>query len=130
MCIRDRARDPRRSLVAIATATLLLEAFVLVLALVGMYGLHHRLRPVPMGCLAGLVVACAVVAFLQRHPPGIAAAFALQALVVAAGLWLWPLFALGVVYAGLELGYLRLRRGSRAGLIRPARGAASGPRPR
>jgi hypothetical protein len=105
------ARDPVRSLTSIATATLLLEAFVLLLALVGLYGLHHDVRAVPMAGILALAAGCTVVAFLQRRPLGIALAFGLQALVVAAGLWLWPLFALGVVYAGLEAGYLRLRRG-------------------
>jgi len=108
--VSQGGRDPGRGLRAIAAATLLLEALVLLLALLGYAGLHHGSRVPGTVALLGLVALCVVGSGLLRRRVGAPLGLLVQVLVVAAGALVWPLYPLGVVFGALWLGYLRLRR--------------------
>lgn len=89
-------------------ATLGLEAVVLLLALLGWYGLHRHVRLPGVVVLLGLAFLAVGCAFAVRFRAGLIAGLALQGLIVVAGVLLWPLFVLGLVFGIVWAGYLRL----------------------
>lgn len=102
-----RAPDPGRGLRRIGSATLWMEALVLGFALVGINGMGGSAAGASLALVGALAVLCIAVAFLQKFAAGPAIGLALQAFVIASGAVSWPLYALGAVFAGLWLLYLR-----------------------
>ncbi len=116
-----RRRDPARSLAAVASATLALEAVVVLLAVPMVVSLtRHHLPAAGVGYLLALPVLLLVAAGVQRRGAGVALGTVAQPLVVAGGVVTWPLYALGLIFAGLWAGYLSLRRQTRPGAPPPA----------
>lgn len=109
--------QPGRGLRRIGAATLWIEAVVLGLAVVGLEGLQQRSSGPAMGVVGALALACVLGAFLQQRRVGPQLGLVLQLLVIAAGVLLWPLYALGAVFAGLWIAYLRFLRGLATGAL-------------
>jgi hypothetical protein len=106
-----RRRDPARSLAAVAAATLTLEAIVVLLAVPMVISLtRHHLPAAGVGYLLALPVVLLAAAGTQRRRHGVVLGTVAQPLVIAGGVVTWPLYVLGVVFGGLWLGYLSLRR--------------------
>jgi hypothetical protein len=97
----------------VGAAGLVFEAIVLLLAAPAVATL--RRGHVPVGGIVYvlvLAVACIVAAGILRRRGGVAIATALQVLVIAAGVVTWPMYVVGVVFAGIWAYWLHLRRTS------------------
>lgn len=113
---RAPAGSPPRGLMAVGAAGLAFEAIVLLLAIPAVTTAQRgHVHVAGVLYLAALVVLLVLAAGLLRRPGGVAVATAVQVLVVAAGLVTWPMFVVGLVFAGIWAYWLRLRRlGGRA----------------
>lgn len=104
-------REPPRGLLAIGMAGLVLEALVLVLAAPAVAA-AERGHVVAwhlaylLSLAAALAAAGAVLRRLRRPLPGTV----VQPFVVAAGVITWPLYPVGLIFAGIWVYYLRLWR--------------------
>ena len=100
-----------RGLMAIGAAGLVFEALVLLLAVpavtTAQRGHVHVGEVVYLAVLVLLLIASAG---LLRRPGGVAVATGVQVLVVAAGIVTWPMYVVGLVFAGIWAYWLRLRR--------------------
>lgn len=94
----------------VGAAALSLEALVVLLATPAVISLHRGVPPAGIGYLLGVVVVLAVAAGLQRRPAGRIVGSLAQVLVIGAGWVTWAMFVLGVIFAALWIGYLRLGR--------------------
>ena len=101
---------PPRGLFAIGAAGLVFEAIVVLLAAVAVASPGHGHRAGAIGYLLGLAVVLVVVAGLLRRPGGVVAASIVQVLVVAAGVATWPMYVVGLIFAGIWGYWLHLRR--------------------
>ncbi|MHB2022316.1 MAG: DUF4233 domain-containing protein [Mycobacteriales bacterium] len=106
-----------RGLRRIGAATLWIEAVVLVLAVVGLQGLRQGSRGPAMAAVGALALGCVLCALVQQRQRGPGLGLVLQLLVVAAGVLLWPLYALGLVFGALWVVYLRFLRGLATGAL-------------
>jgi len=104
------ARDPWRGLRGVMSATLLLEAIVVALALPVVAKLGGGLSTTAGWLVGALALAMLVAAFLQRRPWGLALALVLQAAMIASGLLVPMLGVLGLVFAAVWAYILWLRR--------------------
>ena len=104
------APDPLKSFRGVMAATLLLEAIVVALALPVVAKLGGGLSTAAGWTVGILALAMLVAAFLQRQPWGLALALTLQAIMIASGLLVPALGALGVVFALVWAYILWLRR--------------------
>lgn len=102
--------NPPRGLTAIGSALLGFEGIVVLLALGVEHGLHAHVGVVVVVTFLVLAAALWLGAGLLRRRGGTALGSVLQVAVVAGGVVVPVLYGLGVVFAGLWLGYLRLRR--------------------
>ena len=103
-------RDPTASLRLLGTAVLTAEALVLLLAL-PVAGQSGSRTAAKVAVLAALAVAALGLAARFRRRWVLPAALGLQVPVLAAGFLAWPLFPLGVIFAGLLVALQRLRGG-------------------
>lgn len=95
--VRPPPTDPMRGARGVFAATLVLEAIVVLLALLVLPDGGSGLGT---GVIVGLAVAMVLAAGLQRRPWGLAAALGLQVLLLVAGLLFVPaLVILAVVFA-------------------------------
>ena len=96
---------------AIGAAGLAMEAIVLLLALpavtTAQRGHVHLAAVVYLSALVVLLIAAAG---LLRRPGGVAVATGVQVLVIAAGIVTWPMYVVGLVFAGIWAYWLHLRR--------------------
>lgn len=96
---------------AVGAAGLAFEALVLLLAIpavtTAQRGHVHVVGVVYIAVLAVLLV---VGAGSLRRRGGVAAATVLQLLVILAGVVTWPMFVVGLVFAGIWAYWLHLRR--------------------
>lgn len=101
-------------LARVGTAALSIEALVVLLAIPAVVSLRGDVPLAAVVYLLGVVLILIVAAGLQRRPGGRLLGTLAQVPVVAAGAVTWPLYVLGVLFAGLWLAYLRLGRGAPA----------------
>jgi hypothetical protein len=102
--------DPTKGLRGVFAALLVLEAIVVGLALLVLPKFGAGATPAAVAVIGGVAVAMVVAAGLQRRPWGLALALALQVAVVACGLLVPALGAMGLVFAAVWAGVLLMRR--------------------
>ncbi len=103
--------DPMKSIRGVFAAVLVLEAVVVLLALLVFARFGNGPAPVGMAVIVGLAVLMLVGAGVQRRPWGLGFALALQVATIVAGFVLvTPLGAVGVIFALVWAGLLLMRR--------------------
>jgi chromate transport protein ChrA len=122
------APDPMKGVRGVFAATLVLEAVVVLLALLVFARFGRGPAPVGFAVITALALLMIVAAGLQRRSLGLGLALALQVATIVAGFLLTvPLGVVGVVFALVWVGLLLLRR-DLAG--KQARGELPAQRPR
>jgi hypothetical protein len=102
--------DPLKGLRGVYAAVLALESIVVALALLVLPKFGSGATPFGVAVISAVAVALLVTAFLQRRRWGLGLALGLQPAVIACGLLVGALAALGVVFALVWVGILLLRR--------------------
>jgi Protein of unknown function (DUF4233) len=103
--------DPMKGVRGVFAAALILEAIVVLLALLVFARFGSGPAPVGNAAIGGLAVLMIVAAGVQRRPWGLGFALVLQAVTVVAGFLLTvPLGVVGVIFALVWAGLLLLRR--------------------
>jgi len=98
---------------AIGAVGLGFEALVLLLALPAVTTAERgHVHIAGVIYLAALAVVLIVLAGTLRRPGAIVVASVVQVLVIAGGLVTWPMYAVGLVFAGIWAYWLHLRRQS------------------
>jgi len=101
---RSGLRNPAGAVRGLGAGTLTLEAIVLLLAIQPIRILGGQLSGWGVGAVIMLAVLCALTAGLMKRPWAWHVGTALQALLLAAGLFHWSLAALGLIF-GAAWGY-------------------------
>lgn len=109
-------RNPAAAARGVGAATLLLEALVLLLALVPLIKLSGHVSGATIGILLGLVAACVLACAVLKRSWGWHVGTAIQVAVILTGFLNWALFVLGIVFLAIWLYVLHVRRT----LTRPA----------
>ncbi len=105
------APDPMKGIRAVFAATLVLEAIVVLLALLVFVRFGRGPAPIGVAVIVGLALLMIVGSGLQRRPWGLWFALALQAATIVAGFVLvTPLGVVGVTFALVWAGLLLMRR--------------------
>ena len=108
---RGSDKSVPRGLIGIGIGGLTLEALVLLLAIPAVAGAERghvtAWHLIYMGVLVVLVILAA--AWLRR-PHGLVPGTVVQPLVIAAGAVTWPMYVVGLLFAGIWVYYLRLWR--------------------
>lgn len=105
------APDPMKGVRGVFAAVLVLEAIVVLLALLVFARFGSGPAPVGFAVIVALGLAMIVAAGLQRRPWGLGLALALQVATIVAGFVLTvPLGVVGVIFALVWGGLLLLRR--------------------
>lgn len=105
-----RVPDPLKGLRGVMAATLALESIVVLLALLVLTKIGDNGGPLGVTIVLLLASAMVVTAGLIRRPWGLWVALGLQAAMIAAGLLVFALGVLGVVFALVWVWLLRARR--------------------
>lgn len=103
-------RDPRRSLRAVGSGLLFLEAFTVMFAMLAVFGTSHTAGHVAdnqLATLGGLAAALLITSALQRRPFGRHLGSALQVAGLAIGVEIWPLIFVIVLFGPMWALYLR-----------------------
>lgn len=103
-------RDPRRSLRAVGSGLLVLEAFTVMFAMLAVFGTSHTAGHVAhrqLATLGGLAAALLVASGLQRPRWGRYVGSALQVVVLVGGILIWPLLVVVVLFGPMWALYLR-----------------------
>jgi len=123
--------DPMKGVRGVFAAALVLEAIVVLLALLVFARFGTGPAPVGYAVISGLAVLMIVAAGMQRRPWGLGFALVLQVVTVVAGFLLTvPLGVVGVIFALVWAGLLVLRRDVAGRMARgelPAQRAAREP---
>lgn len=100
--------EPSTTVVRLAATCLVLEAFLVLFAILAAIGLSDL--PDSTVWLAGgaLALTCLAVAGLVRRPAGLVLGTALQAVIVATGVWVPAMFFLGALFVALWVWFLHL----------------------
>lgn len=104
------APDPMKGVRGVFAATLVLEAIVVLLALLVLPKFGDGATPLGVGLIAAVAVAMVVASGLQRRPWGLGLALALQVAVLLCGFLVPALAIMGVVFVLVWAGLLFLRR--------------------
>jgi Protein of unknown function (DUF4233) len=105
------APDPMKGIRGVFAATLVLEAIVVLLALLVFARFGNGPTPLGVSIIVGLAVLMIVGSGLQRRPWGLTFALVLQAVTVVAGFLLTvPLGIVGLIFALVWGGLLLMRR--------------------
>lgn len=110
-------RNPRAAIRGVGGGALFLEWIVVLLVIQPIQTLAPDTSGWRLAVLVALAFGCLVVAALLRYPWGWHLGTALQLAIVATGFLLPAMFVLGVVFLGIWIYILRVRRT----LSRPAR---------
>lgn len=102
--------DPMKGVRGVFAATLVLEAIVVLLALLVLPKFGDGATPLGVGLIAGVGLAMIVAAGLQRRPWGLGVALALQVAVLLCGFLVPALAVVGGVFVLVWAGLLFLRR--------------------
>jgi hypothetical protein len=98
-----------RGLYAIGSAGLALEALVLLLAAPAVLSLERgHVSWLRVGSLFGLAVLLIVAAAVLRRRGGKAFATVTQVLAIGCGVVTWPMYVVGLAFAGIWIYWLRL----------------------
>jgi hypothetical protein len=98
-----------RGLYAIGSAGLSLEALVLLLAAPAVLSLERgHVHWVRVGSLFGLAVLLILAAAMLRRRGGKVFATITQVLAIACGAFTWPMYVVGLAFAGIWIYWLRL----------------------
>jgi hypothetical protein len=103
-------RNPVAAARGVGAATLLLEALVLLLALVPLTKLSGHVSPGVIGILLGLVVVCVVTCGLLKRGWAWHLGTAIQVAIILTGFLNWALLVLGVVFLAIWAYVLYVRR--------------------
>jgi hypothetical protein len=107
---RSGLRDPDRAVRTLGALTLAVETVALLLAIQPIRLLGGHLGGAAIGAIVGLAVAAVLLAGCLRRRWAWHAATVLQALLLLAGFLHWSLGALGVIFAGVWIYVLHVRR--------------------
>ncbi len=105
----ERARRADRATRAVLAGVLGLEALVVLLVPRALAYSSTGLGTTKTVLLIGFAVVLVLAAGMQRRTWGIGLGSALQVLLVLTGFWLWGMFIVGVIFAGIWLYTLRIR---------------------
>jgi hypothetical protein len=109
MTLSDAKPATPGGLYAIGAAALGLEALVLLLAAPAVLSLERgHVSWLKVGYMFGLAALLIVAAVMLRHRGGKLFASVLQVLAVAGGLVTWPMYVVGLVFAGIWVYWLTL----------------------
>jgi hypothetical protein len=104
-------RSPPRGLVGVGTGGLVLEAIVLLLATPAVATAERgHVVGWHLGYLLAAAALLVLAAALLRRPGGRLFGAAVQVVVVGAGVVTWPMYVVGLAFAGIWAYYLRLWR--------------------
>jgi hypothetical protein len=99
---------PPLGLYAVGTAGLAIEAIVLMLAVPAVVSAQRgHVSVIGVSYLAGLAVLLILAAGLLRRRGGKPFATAVQPLVIAGGVVTWPMYVVGLAFAGIWVYWLR-----------------------
>jgi hypothetical protein len=102
------AADPPRGLYAVGSAGLAIEAVVMLLAVPAVISAQRgHVSAIGVGYLVLLVVLLVVAAVVLRRRHGKAFATMVQPLVVLGGIVTWPMYVVGLIFAGIWWYWLR-----------------------
>jgi hypothetical protein len=105
----DAKPPTERGLYAIGAAGLGLEALVLLLAAPAVISLERgAVSWLKVGYMFALALLLVVGAAVLRRPGGKAFGSALQVLAILGGVITWPMYVVGVAFAGIWIYWLRL----------------------
>jgi hypothetical protein len=105
------ARPAPRGLYAIGAAGLAIEAVVVLLAVPAVVTAQRgHVSGADVGYLIGLVALLIVAAAMLRRRGGKVVSSVTQVLVIGAGAVSWPMYVVGVAFAGIWIYWLRLWR--------------------
>ncbi|HVL83257.1 MAG TPA: DUF4233 domain-containing protein [Pseudonocardia sp.] len=104
------APDPMRGVRGVFAMTLVLEAIVVLLALLVLANVGPGATAPGVAAIVGLAAAMVVASGSQRRPWGLPLALALQAAMIACGLIVPVLGWMGLVFLLVWIGLLLLRR--------------------
>lgn len=107
---RSGLRNPAGAVRGVGAGTLVLEAIVLLLAIQPIRMLSGRLSGYGVGAMAVLAGLCIVLAALLRRNWAWYAGIGLQVLVLATGVFQLAIAVLGLVFGGIWLYVLHVRR--------------------
>lgn len=102
--------DPMKGIRGVFAATLVLEAIVVLLALLVLPKFGQGATPLGVGVIAGVALLMIVACGVQRRPWGLPFALALQVATIVCGFFVPALAVLGGVFALVWIGLLLLRR--------------------
>ncbi|WP_232663064.1 DUF4233 domain-containing protein [Pseudonocardia sp. TRM90224] len=102
--------DPMRGVRGVFAAVLVLEAIVVLLALLVLPKFGEGATPLGVGIISGLALLMIVAAGVQRRSWGLPFALALQVAAIACGLLVPALGVMGAVFALVWVGLLLMRR--------------------
>lgn len=102
--------DPMKGIRGVFAMTLVLEAIVVLLALLVLSKFGGGATPLGVGIISGLALLMIVASGVQRRPWGLPLALALQAAAIACGVLVPALGVMGVVFALVWGGLLLMRR--------------------
>ncbi|MEN3304928.1 MAG: hypothetical protein V7603_1130 [Micromonosporaceae bacterium] len=107
---RSGLRNPAAAVRGLGAAALVMEAIVLLLAIVPLIKLAGHLTGVAIGAILTLVVACLVLAGLVRHRWAWYAGLGLQGLLALCGVFNLALLVLGILFGAVWIYVLSVRR--------------------
>ena len=107
---QTQSPDPMKGLRGVFAALLVLESIVVLLALLVLPKFGEGATPLGVAAIVAVAVAMIVTSGLQRRPWGLGLALALQVAVLACGLLVPALGAMGLVFALVWGVILLLRR--------------------
>lgn len=107
---RSGLRNPPAALRGVGAGTLVIEALVLLLAILPLRALGGDLAGPGIGAIVAMAVLCVVLAGLLRYRWAWYAGLVLQVLVIATGIAQWAIGVIGVVFVVIWWYVLQLRR--------------------
>ncbi|GAA1699954.1 DUF4233 domain-containing protein [Fodinicola feengrottensis] len=109
-------RNPQAAARGVGSATLLLEALVLLLALVPLTKLSGHVSGLEIGVLLGLIAVCVLTCAVLKRSWGWHLGTAIQVAIILTGFFNWALLVLGLVFLAIWAYVLHVRRT----VLRPA----------